>query len=195
MAVALSTAEFDLLAGFASRVRVFLAEQAPAPCERLLRYGLIEAYRVWLPPMLNLVEPVYRSEGGMPFNAYAIEHILDKRWNKPLIPTTVLRMSKRGSNLLGLPMPRTVCSQLIHDLHVASLYLLHTSNTPRLELYTEDELRNLHVLPPRSKVPDLGIVESDVLTRVVEFGGRYRAKRLIQLDTWCARMGVPYDLW
>ncbi len=161
--------------GFLSRATV--AVRLPAVAEPLL---------IWTP-------------GDRAPDAGALAWQLQKRWTgiAPQV-STVWWATARAARLMGgvggrLRQPL----QVAHDLGVAAVYFNRLSaGRQGVDWIGEDRYRREFKPARREKVADaVELTPSGEITRAIEFGGAYPARRVMDFHRYWSRRQVPYELW
>lgn len=90
--------------------------------------------------------------------------------------------------------PRT--SESTHDLGLTQVYLELTRNSPERSNGWQSEARLVSGgTKSGDKLPDALIVEADGTTTVIEFGGEYSKRKLLDFHVDCERRNRGYELW
>jgi hypothetical protein len=169
--------------------------RADAAVRRLEAEGLVESHLLLSEPPLDLDAPIYAWAPGdaePPFERGA--WLLQSRWDPPVrtrvvVATTHAKTLRADGSRGGLLYP----SQANHDLHVSQLFLRFRRVAPdRAAAWVSEDLRPKAGF--RVKDPDV-ILDLDDGPLVVEFGGRYDARRLRDLHAHCADRDLRYELW
>lgn len=204
--------DLDIVETLALRVRILSLEQIAAgwwsPSNRqrasaqrrlvhLLRGGLLEQYVLPAHPLLTLEKPLFRWEPDDAPPAYeAVAWQLQRRWTEPSQPTTALTASKLAANLFASYAGKRLDPQhATHDLHVGEVYLWYCRNEPAgaRAWLGEDAFPKAGY---RIKDPDAFLVNDDGSPiRVIEFGGRYDARRVADFHQHCFERDLPYEIW
>lgn len=172
--------------------------QARARLLQLVKMGLIERRAILAHPMLPLAEAV--SEWSPGANAPDFERVayrLQSRWKEPERQQTIYFATKAATKRFGGAAEGLVHAyQITHDLHVSAMYLRLLETSAELALRWTPEALLAPLLPRFSKIPDAAFVESSGrITRILEFGGRYDARRVGKFHEFCAKQNYAYELW
>ena len=162
------------------------------------RAGLLERIQVLVEPLLALAAPVFRWQPGAPApDCDAIGYALQSRWTKPPRRTTVYVATRKSVSQYGGKGPGGLRMRLqaTHDLHVGAVYLRYLRDDPAAAAaWVGEDVRGK--AGHRLKDPDAILLGPDGRTRrVVEFGGRYDARRVRDFHEHCSRFGLSYELW
>jgi len=168
---------------------------------QLVRQGLLSSART-AATFVEATTPICTWPTGQPARDFAsIAWELEKRWRHARPRTVMICCSTRQAAQLlgGLASFRQHAGQLEHDLGTASVLaaLYETSPASAEKWIGEDILRRDLAGRERclKKIPDGAIVANDKITKVIEFGGQYPARRLRCFHQHCARYRVPYDIY
>ncbi len=183
----------------------------------LVSAGYLERRDVMVEPALDLREPVFVWHPGDHEPRFgAISYQLQSRWKTaargpeggievvPIVTATRKAAVRFGGFARGIARP----DQVGHDLHCSQIYLQLAREDPTAAAaWTFEETlqywrrrrssgeRN-EGRPLREKLPDAALVDREGnIEMVVEFGGRYDAKRVEKLHVWCEALSYPYQLW
>lgn len=188
--------------------------QALAP---LVASGYLERRDVMVEPELELREPVCVWHPGEPAPRFgAVSYQLQSRWRTarrgpeggievvPIVTATKKAAVRFGGFARGIARP----DQVGHDLHCSQIYLRLAATDPAAAAAWafEETLQYWRKRgagrargeekPRREKLPDAALMDQEGNIRmVVEFGGRYDAKRVEKLHVWCEALSYPYQLW
>lgn len=166
---------------------------------QLTEARLLEKTHVLAEPMLPLQAPVACWRPGEPEpDCDALGYALQSRWgDAPPRRVTVFVASKQavyqyGGRGLGGLRQRL---QATHDLHQAAVYLHYLRADPALaEAWVGEDM--LGKAGHGIKDPDALVMGRDGKPElVIEFGGRYDARRVRDFHKHCARFGLRYELW
>jgi hypothetical protein len=183
----------------------------------LIAAGFIERRDVLAEPELALREPVFVWRPGELAPSFgAISYRLQSRWERaargpergicvtPIVTATKKAAVRFGGFARGVPRP----DQVGHDLHCTQIYLQFAQTDPAAaaawtfeESLTYMRKRGLvkpndEKRPRREKLPDAVLMDEEGnIEMVIEFGGRYDAKRVEKLHVWCEALSYPYQLW
>lgn len=165
----------------------------------LTNAGFLECEQVLSPPMIELPGPVAVWEPGQPEpNAQVVSWQLVSRWPKlDALPIMLYFATETTHNQYGGARTphRPKADQVCHDLHVAELYLKFRRERPEdaARWIGEDARRKSgRFLKDPDALLDRG---PNASPHVVEFGGRYDAKRVAAFHKDCAQRGRSYELW
>jgi hypothetical protein len=164
----------------------------------LVSRGLLERVQVVSHPLLELESPVVAWQPGMPPpDAGVISHRLVSRWQTEPREMTVYLAGRRAIALFGAKALGEIKNryQVTHDLHVSEVYLYFRRTAPELaRAWVGEEI----LAPSRKdqKLPDAILHDAEGEPRlVVEFGGKYPARRVTAFHDDCEARGLPYELW
>lgn len=174
------------------------ARETTRAIARLNGAAWLHVFPVKVHPELPLSAPVASWDPGTPVPRFgAVASMLSSRWSDVETQTQVVVASQRAEAVFGGKAGHLTQRDAInHDIHLATLYLrLLTSDpecTPRA--WTPE-----WELPPARKgeiLPD-AVLRDDggKVYHVVEFAGRYSAKRVAQIHRYCSARSLAYDLW
>lgn len=163
----------------------------------LSRSGLISRYSITAHPVLEMQGPVCGWTPGMPSpNPATVAYRLQSRWSNDSIGYTVYAASRVTANLFAsnsgkLPPP----VMWTHDLHVSEVYRLYRLNHPaEASLWLGEDA--FGKAGNGVKDPDAFLVsENGDRLRVIDFGGRYDAERVLDFHLHCSDRGLEYELW
>ena len=159
--------------------------------------GLIRKYTLPAHPLLQMDGPVFSWTPGKPPPQYeAIAWQLQRRWTEPSQPATVLTASKLAAHLFGsFAGKRPDPQHATHDLHLGQVYLWYRRSQPNAARLWLGEA----AFPKagfRIKDPDAFLIgPTGEPIRVIEFGGRYDARRVSDFHQHCLERQLPYELW
>lgn len=165
---------------------------------RLVQSGWLSCRTVLAHPLLPLAAPEHVWEPGhSPPNVGALAWRLQSRWKCPAGRVRVYCATPQAARRFGGCRRHSIKNlcQVTHDLHVAGIYFRYVRMLPALApLWVGEDI----LAPTRrhQKLPDavLRNASGDIL-RVIEFGGRYPAKRVAEFHADCALRQLPYELW
>jgi len=203
----------EILEALACKVRVFSAEQVAAAwwpdsdtatvqatrrLGALRDAGFVECDHVPVDEMLTLTAPLFEWQPGQAAPDFdALAYQLQSRW-KPCPPSIVgLYVSTpETNNIYGGPTRRKGLDrgQVSHDLHLSALFLQFRETAPEKARawVGEDSLPKAGY---RLKDPDAVVQFADGSELVIEFGGRYDARRIRDFHEDCVARERPYELW
>jgi DNA-binding Lrp family transcriptional regulator len=209
----LSDRDRQILRALSSQIRVVTFGQlvrnywptgnsAPTNARRrlaeLVASGLLERARVVAHPLLELAGPVQAWRPGAPRpDPGTVSGRLRSRWQAEPRAMTAYLAGRRAITLFGARALGRVKSpyQVTHDLHVSEVYFLLRRTEPLLaEAWVGEEI----LAPSRKdqKLPDAILHDDRGRPRlVVEFGGKYPARRVAAFHDDCEARGLPYELW
>ena len=159
--------------------------------------GLLDRYVINAHPLIPLPRPVSTwLPGDEHPDVQAISWKLQRRWTKPSQPTTTFVATKKSANLFAsyAGTPPSVL-QVSHDLHQSAVYLSYRRQDPELaqRWLGEDALTKAGY---GVKDPDAYLLDDDGSPfRVVEFGGKYDARRVRDFHDHCEERSLAYELW
>lgn len=158
--------------------------------------GWLLRKRVNIHPLLSLHEPLQAWQPGNATPAFGkLAHRLRSRWKEPMQLTTVYVATKRAAHVFGgFGGGFKHRNQLTHDVHVSAIYfmLLHTEKNIE-QRWSGEELLELGT---EEKRPDAMLFDSNgIPTEVIEFGGRYDARRIAAFHSFCQLRRIGYRLW
>ncbi len=166
--------------------------------DQLVEARLIEQIEVLAEPLLDLESPVFCWSPGEPEpNCEAVGYALQSRWTHAPRQTTVYVATKKAINQYGGRGRGGLRHRLQanHDLHVGVIFLhyLRTDPNAAAAWVGEDLLGKAGY---GVKDPDAILFDAEGRPeRVVEFGGRYDARRVRDFHEHCAHHGLRYELW
>lgn len=174
------------------------AKLAARALGHLRKNGLIEVRKVLFHPILNLEGPVGTWCPGQkdPFFG-RVSYRLQSRWTENetegtiyyATQKTVKRFGGAGKGLVYL-------HQVTHDLHCSVMYLWMWEQQPERAAKWVPEFLLKKGGKRHEKTPDAAIREEDGrLSCILEFGGRYDARRVAQFHEYCASKDLPYEIW
>lgn len=164
----------------------------------LAQENLIESSRLLAEPELELDRPLVSWEHGAPAPDFdAVAYALQNRWTEPPQSTTVYVATTKSRNQYGGVGRGGVKYRLqaTHDLHLAAVYLkLLAADRESAAAWVGEDLR------PKAgfelKDPDAVIEYEDGRPPlVIEFGGKYDARRLRDFHEHCEKLSLRYELW
>lgn len=162
----------------------------------LIARGLLEAQRLPIEPLLNLEHPILAWRPGDPDpEPGPLSRLLQNRWTEHACTTSIYFASWTAARLLGGYGGGIKNSlQVTHDLHLSQLFLKLRADDPgAAERWETEDLREF---TPREKVPDVYLRNSEgEVEKVIEFGGKYDADRVLKFHAYCENRGYPYELW
>jgi len=200
-----------LLKVLARKIRVVVADQVatwwavtPATARRRLNHlaeiGCLEAIRGDRAlPFIELAQPVVTWSPGRPDpNPDAVAWRLQHRWpDMPPVPVTVYRASQHSNNRYGGPRkPKPIREgQLTHDLHVTSLYVRFSRcDAERAQAWLGEDC--IPKAGYRKKDPDAVLIfDNGRPELIIEFGGKYDARRVADFHRDCRERERAYELW
>ncbi|MFO0887923.1 MAG: hypothetical protein U0790_02130 [Isosphaeraceae bacterium] len=164
----------------------------------LVSRELLEKVQVVSHPLLELAAPIVAWRPGMPApDAGEISHRLISRWQAEPREMTVYLAGRKAIALFGASALGEIKNryQVTHDLHVSEVYLYFRRTAPELaRAWVGEEI----LAPSRKdqKLPDAILHDAEGRPRlVVEFGGKYPARRVAAFHGDCEIRGLPYELW
>jgi hypothetical protein len=160
-----------------------------AGLSRLVRQGWVRRFTLLARPVLPLSEPLSISVDD---DADRVAYLAQSRWREGPRPTRAVTITRKGARVFGLRPPLIEPLKATHDLHVGAIVFQHYWNSG--ELVGEDLLKRY--LPPKSKVPDLALIDADyAVYKHIDFGGCYNAERIRSLMAEAKRQGVGLEIW
>lgn len=209
----LTSRDQEILEALACKVRVFLAEQiagtwwpdAETPIVHAGRRltalhdaGFVDCVHLPVDRMLTLAGPLFEWQPGQAapdFDATAYQ--LQSRWNScppSIVPLYV--STPETNNTYGGPTRRKALDrgQVSHDLHLSAVYLEFRKTAPdKARVWVGEDC--LPKAGYRLKDPDAVLQFADGSELIVEFGGRYDARRVRDFHEDCVARERPYELW
>lgn len=166
---------------------------------QLIDAKLIEHTHVLASPMLPMEAPLHCWQPGAPEpDCEALGYALQSRWgDEPPRRVGVFVAAKKAVYQYGGRGKGGLRQRLqaTHDLHLSAVYLYYLRTDPAVAAawVGEDMLGKAgHGI----KDPDAIVMNPDGNPRtVIEFGGRYDARRVRDFHQHCARFGLGYELW
>lgn len=172
--------------------------QARKKILELCRSGLVEQRAILSHPMLPLSGPVIEWEPRFEAPHFGrAAYQLQSRWKDPERQQTIYFATKVAVKRFGgVAGGLVLAHQVTHDLHVTQMYLSVLSRNPELAERWTPEFLLKPFLPKFSKTPDAAFLDSDrEIGRILEFGGRYDARRVARFHEYCAKYKYAYELW
>lgn len=180
----------------------FRHAQSPATTVRrrtqaLMQHGLLVCQTILVEPLIPLTQPVFTWKPGQPDPEFgAVAWRLQSRWpNAPAVPTTIYFTSLKANRLYGGPphAKRIRLEHELHDLSMGSVYLHYLDHDSEIAARWIGE----DLLPTSGfRMCDVdALAQLDDGQLVIEFGGRYDARRVEHFHHDCARRRRRYDLW
>ncbi len=166
--------------------------------EQLTNADLLERTDVLAEPLLPLEAPICSWKPGETDPDFeAVGYALQSRWTEPPQHTPVFVATTKSVNQYGGRGRGGLQHRLqaTHDLHLAAVYLRYLRLDPdsATRWVGEDLLGQAGF---RIKDPDAIVLGSDGKPDwVVEFGGRYDARRVKEFHEHCERFALRYELW
>ncbi|MBU0716954.1 MAG: hypothetical protein KJ749_01790 [Planctomycetes bacterium] len=165
---------------------------------RLSEEGLLERSSLLAEPFLDLQAPLVAWEPGAPPPDYdAVAYSLQSRWTEPPTSTTVYVATTKARNQYGGAGRGGLRYRLqaTHDLHVSAVYLrLLKADPESAAAWVGEDLRPKAGF--RLKDPDAVIEYDDGRPPlVIEFGGKYDARRIRDFHEHCEKFTLRYELW
>lgn len=166
--------------------------------KELVDAELLERADVLADPLLPLTQPLCTWHPGQPPpDSEAVGYALKSSWTAAPCQTLVYVATPKairqyGGRGLGGFRHRL---QATHDLHVAAIYLHYLKSAPdKASAWVGEDI--LGKAGHRIKDPDAMLVGPDGKPyEVIEFGGRYDARRVREFHEHCERFGLRYELW
>jgi len=164
---------------------------------RIAGAGLVDKVRINIHPILELEGPVFSWQPGDPSPACEkIAYQVQKRWTQPAKPTSVYLASRLTRSLFASFGGKSVEPvQATHDIHVGQMYVWYRENQPQNAKHWVGE----DALPKAGyevKDPDAFLIdESGVTDCLLEFAGKYSAKRIEAFHAHSTERQVRYELW
>lgn len=209
----LTTRDQEILEALACKVRLFSVEQVAAVwwpdasasqvharrrLALLREDGFVERVDLPVDAMLTLAKPIFTWRPDAPGPDFqAIAYCLQSRWLGPAPVIRALYVSAPETNsIYGGPTRRKALDrgQVSHDLHLSELYLhLHRTAPERAQAWVGEDC--LPKAGYRLKDPDAVLQFPDGSELVMEFGGRYDARRVRDFHEDCVERGRAYELW
>lgn len=130
---------------------------------------------------------------------------LERRWrNQPVHRHTCFTVGERFCHLFGYTQPKLRQLQVSHDLGLSELYLRSRHQFEKEQETWVGEIAFAYcpnpaiqkLLEDGGQKPDAIVLNKNgEVSRAIEFGGFYTAKRLERFHRWCQRKGIPYEIW
>jgi len=212
MALALSDRDQALIRTLTRRVRFLSIKQAartywgrtadPEESARrriasLEEAGVLRRFTVLAHPELELDQPeACWQPGGTPPDFGAVSYRLKARWTETVQPTVIVIATEGAGNWMGghggrLPRP----SEATHDLHLAAVYLHMLRHAPeRARFWKSEAALQAAGAGRNSRLPDAMISGRQEKT-VIEFGGAYSKRKLMEFHRHCEDRQLPYEVW
>lgn len=204
--------DLDIMESFALRTRLMTLRQiariwwpgsarsdflARRRLGRLSHAGLIDKIRVNIHPMLELPGPIFSwlpDEPPPEFEKVAYQ--VQKRWTEPARPTSVFHASRLTRSLFASFGGKSVEPvQATHDLHVGQMFVWYRENLPddAKRWVGEDAVPKAGF---QIKDPDAFLIDEFGATNcLLEFAGKYSAKRIEAFHAHAAERQLRYELW
>ncbi|MCA9124047.1 MAG: hypothetical protein H6822_19210 [Planctomycetaceae bacterium] len=171
-----------------------LARKVVSP---LIAQGLLAELRLVIRPVPQLSKPTFVwSSGRAAPNANALSYLLEKRFGKPSVQTTVFfatRAAVRRFGGRGGQIKRS--HQVSHDLACTAVYLRLEQTRPEVARDWKNEDFYAGTLKRGEKLGDALLIGPDGPYRLIEVLGRYTAKHIQALHDFSAAKELPYELW
>jgi hypothetical protein len=190
----------------ATKVRAMTLEQiviapvtrlgARSALRRLERRGLIRRQIVMMEPILNLSRPVTTwSPGDRPPAFGEVSWRLRSRWRECPRRTMVYTATDlaRDEHTESLGSRRLRPSEIRHDCHVAEVYRQLAHCRPELAANWVHEDAFAGRFFSGDRIPDAAIADGSLVA--IDFGGSYRASKLLSLHRAMESQNIPYEVW
>lgn len=176
-------------------------DKAKQKIKELERAGFISRKAVRAKPMLALKTPVYSWSPGQndPEDVATISSKLRTRWKPGGLQTapivqSVIYASRFTANLMGGAGGILHSDTATHDLHLAAVYLLFRKNDPEsAAAWVGEDVKGK--AGHKMKDPDAFIETADGQVTVIEFGGAYDHKKVLDFHMHCKKHNLSYQLW
>jgi hypothetical protein len=166
--------------------------------DELVARELLAKTRIVAHPLLALTGPVVGWRPGAPKPGPSeVAGRLQARWQDDPRAMNVYLAGRRAITLFGARALGAIRNpfQVTHDLHLSEVYFLLRRAEPELA----DAWVGEEVLAPsrkNQKLPDAILHDQEGRARlVIEFGGKYPARRVAAFHDDCEARGLPYELW
>lgn len=183
-----------------SKVRAMTLEQILLPSvatvsvrqalRRLEQRNLIERRVVMMEPILELKGPAIAwapTDPPPPFGVVSWQ--LRSRWRSRPQRTLVFTATR-----LAMGMSRRLrASEIRHDCHVAEVYRKLKQYRPAWAEHWVHEDQFAEQMFTEGRVPDAAIASDPIVA--IEFGGSYRADKLLSFHVAMAAQNIPYEVW
>jgi hypothetical protein len=166
---------------------------------RWARKGAVASRIEFMQPILKLTAPTVRwCPGDEPPDFGRAAWQFRTRWGQPPQRTIVYWAAEKVRRLKSVALwgrpPRP--AEMRHDCHVAEVYRTLVSARPEqasVWVPEDDFARHGLAMLFEERIPDALIAASPPLA--IEFGGSYRAEKLVSFHRAMAARQVPYEIW
>lgn len=160
---------------------------------------LVQSQQVMVLQSLALLHPLCQwSPGEPPPNFGRVAWLLHHRTTGRRVAQRVYLATTRAAHRFGGARSGRIAQpfQVAHDLGVTEMYLALLKTRPELALQWIDEDR-LAPYRRRQKLPDaiIAVHPSALPQLVLEYGGDYGKRRLLDFHEDNRERGLPYEIW
>jgi hypothetical protein len=160
--------------------------------------GLVHRLTVMARPELNLTEPLIDWRPGLEAPALGqVAYKLKRRWTEPVRSTAVVIATARAASQLGgTGGRRPRASEITHDLHMATVYLLARTDHARSRRWISEAAYSKRWGKAGERVPDAALLSSrGGRKKLIEVGGAYPKRKLEGFHRFCEDQELGYELW
>lgn len=172
-------------------------ESAASRLQALADAGFIMRIVEWAHPELSLDAPalIWRPGEEVP-NLGQVSYRLRSRWTgAPRATTAFIATRLAGSTFGGNGGRRPRPSEMTHDLHLAAVFLRLLSKQPRTaQSWISEAAQYAKGAGRHERLPD-ALVRDRNGTTVIEFGGAYSKRKLMEFHEFCVERSLSYELW
>lgn len=166
---------------------------------QLRRIDLVKSQQVMAMQSPSLLQPLCRWSPGEPApNLGRIASLLHNRAAGPRVTQLIYFATVRAAHRFGGARAGRIAQpfQVAHDLGVTEMYLALLKTRPELALQWIDEDR-LAPYRRQQKLPDAIIAAYPAAPPrlVLEYGGDYGKRRLVDFHEDNRERGLPYEIW
>ncbi len=177
-----------------SESRAQVAENSLA---RLCKAELLNRLKLLAYPLPKITEPVIAWKvGEADPDYYAVEYKVQNRWPEKPSYIPAYEVGNKAVKYFGVNRPKPITvGQESHDLGQAQVYLTYLEHWPEpaADWKGEETYRDVR---KGQKLPDAMLFDpSGEPYRVIDFAGRYDARRLKAFHEDCKMRNLPYELW
>lgn len=164
----------------------------------LQEIGLVTVTTLVVHPPVAVQAPLVAwSPGDAEPNLGSLAYRLERRWPLAPVPTRVVTATRQAAARYGGHGGRqSRRSEASHDLSLAGLYLeMRRRNPLRAQAWLSEAALFAEGWGRRQPLPDAMLRFERGRQVVVEFAGAYPKHRLERFHAFCARRGLPYEIW